>query len=1369
MKRFSLWFAVAVVLFSFQGGFSRPTKSQLDSLEALQPALYNFQNEIQYDNVESYPGELIEDTVGDYWMAVRFTPTQSSFTLQGIKFQVANPLINYSDGCSVFVARDTIISLIHTPGYTIFKDTIGAPLSNRMQSHLFDTIFEFGRGVSFWILMGPVPSRPDNDEIGNGWWGFLASSPLDTPQVRSYIRFKNSTTWVEITYGTNPNKGNWVIRAGGKYSDPPDVVINEVMFNPDISSSDSARNHVWIELFNSGEIQTAQNWKLINGSNTPLQLPPFSLPSRKYLVVHLVNKDTMDLDFSDDRGDIYLNYPFQFFAKDKDACVLVTPDFQPSERSMLGWNLKNLRFGSSDTIPNPGSQTTPENPFLNRNVFKVARIQPRGAVGPILSIAPGISVGRDSSSSDTSFTFETPSGTDYKGVTFLGGPNSAGSTMGKKNFLAMEFDTVVADTIQQAGSWMIMLYIAGDYGDSLRTPDRWYFDVLNQVERVMPQSQPRNVNVAVLYDTRRGKVGGQSVSQAGATFRGTLKFDDTGRVKNLELVSPSLNTGLPTTLSHFVAWAKDSSLQSGPGQSSDHYVLALKGDGAGWQGLCGDEGDESRLEIGELRSALATGLGGDTLDLIIFDSPLMGQIEVAAQVQGFAKYMVASPEMINVGDFDYARLVNKLAGQPSISSEDLAKFAVDSVLAGGLAGDNYSIWTAIRLDNLPTLVRWVDTLAQKLRVSVENPCARQDSSDNFQLKLRDQVLTNFNVNHYGLQAQGMADFIDLKNFAERAKVLSSCASTHVTAADNVDNLLQSGGSIIVSRFAGTSTNLHNISGRRAGGLSVYFPSSRQRPVPIKRKGFFNYYRDSIDHPFENTGLVTEGGEFDTLRVYAADAEICYPHTGTACSPILNDTLPGNSPHRPAPNFVFVDSTRWDELLIRYYKPVADAGSLIYGSKNINEPVDLNARGSSDPDSDSLQYFWDPFDNSDNPDSCNSYSHEDMDKNCSDAMDDDSLLAGPAPTLSNGFPSPRVFTITLNVWDDNDIAKPYNLRRFQTSKSTSSITINAPVGYLVQEDEFSGLLTPNFYRTRLEATGIVVSGPRNLPECGDRENPGLVNDIATIENPIFWQTGRDDSCLFRGISENLLRTRLDDISRPRGAWIFAPRLGVDPDYYPNPPNDSLREFFRTYFGLDTARSIAQVCTLLFSAIPIDSVPVFQGLNALFPCSLRVGSDPLAAHLEPLVINFQSANLYPLLKDENGNIVAIAAIRDFGGGVKRGRIFSSFGLEHILPTNYNKLDTLLDKLVNWLFDPTPRIVQPVVRQRGDLNNSGGNPTPADVVLLLNCVFIDSNGPACDLPYANMNCNVTPPLLTPSDVVLLLEKAFNNDPPGPLSPCP
>ncbi len=65
------------------------------------------------------------------------------------------------------------------------------------------------------------------------------------------------------------------------------------------------------------------------------------------------------------------------------------------------------------------------------------------------------------------------------------------------------------------------------------------------------------------------------------------------------------------------------------------------------------------------------------------------------------------------------------------------------------------------------------------------------------------------------------------------------------------------------------------------------------------------------------------------------------------------------------------------------------------------------------------------------------------------------------------------------------------------------------------------------------------------------------------------------------------------------------------------------------------------------------------------------------------------------------------------------------------------------------------------KGDLNGAGGF-TPADVVLMLRCVFNSDGtgtlGGDCNLCYADVNCLNG---LTPSDVVLELLRVFNGQP--------
>lgn len=53
------------------------------------------------------------------------------------------------------------------------------------------------------------------------------------------------------------------------------------------------------------------------------------------------------------------------------------------------------------------------------------------------------------------------------------------------------------------------------------------------------------------------------------------------------------------------------------------------------------------------------------------------------------------------------------------------------------------------------------------------------------------------------------------------------------------------------------------------------------------------------------------------------------------------------------------------------------------------------------------------------------------------------------------------------------------------------------------------------------------------------------------------------------------------------------------------------------------------------------------------------------------------------------------------------------------------------------------------RGDLNTDGER-TPADVVLLMDCVFVNSAGPFCITCLGDLNCDNQ---MTPADIVILM----------------
>lgn len=1322
MKRLRLWLTVGFVFGFFSGGFAKPTKAQLDSLEALQPELISTPVTLGYDSLGKYAGAPFVDST-NYWIALRFTDTAGTvFNLTAIFFKVDNNLINLTNGCTLIVAQDAN----HRPGTRIRSIFVGAPLPSDLRSAAVNPSIPILPKKDFWILLGPVPGGPYIDTLTDiGWWGLHDSLPS---VGRSFISF-NGNSWDSLGHSPLP-RGNWGIRAGGSYSSPPQVVINEVMFNADTLSTDSSRNHQWVELYNPGSVQITDHWKLVNGSG----LGSYPLPdgvrfdSAAYFVVHFA-PGTDDTDLSDGRGDIFSDSPGFYFDNKKDACGLyVNSAAYPSQYlDIVAWNLSNL---SIDKDAN-GQTTLEHTPFSTRN--KVWRVQPQGGIGPLLTVPPGTSIGRDKLSSNP-ISSSALSPLNAGNLSFLGGPDAAGPTMGRKNELPMDFDTSgISSPPVGTADWTVMLYMAADYGDEATSPDRWYYDILNQLERVVPTG-PDSVNVVVLFDTRHARLP-DGTGPFNATLEGALKTDFTDTVRNLHFITPGLNTGNGTTLANFITMARSSF-------RANHYVLALKGDGAGWQGLCEDATDSVRLEMGTLKTALQSGLGSDILDLLILDAPLMSQIEVAAQVQPFAKFVIASPEMTGPADFDYSYLIEQLKVGSTILADPLSTRSFIGQLVDRLdvrtRNNPFAFWAAFDmglaglLNSLGSLITKVDSLAQVLQEGTKDPCKRGDKSDNFQTNVVRRFLLR--SHHYGTQAQGMADFVDLYSFAKNlrdssASFLGSCSPDPKDKAALVAGPFDLEGTnydFIVAKFR---RDYENPSQRpfNLGGLSIYFPSSRQRVVPIPAAKEDSMYNDTSDHPFDIPEALSLPG---WAHVYAADAGACYPHADSSCDSSGAGTLPQNWPHPPVQNFSFADSTHWDEFLIRYYKPVADAGLPL--TKKLNETFTINASGTSDPDDDVLRYFWDVTPNDAKP-TCPD-SLDDLDRNCVDDGRDEADFSSSSPVLTYAFTSPSVHPVWLYVWDNRDPGKPWYARGYNTSRDTTNVQIRWKSVQLVSED--LNVTVKPVYTTALGRMTIPYDDHPGLDDPTIRINAPVdeFTSLSYAGKPhIIWSTGSINSQTFPPACQLALDSALRTDSM--GAWVLGQSIGMD-----GPA--------QAYFDLKGI-TVSSGKTSAVSLSPVaDANQFLRGLST-------VQMLPGGQMLESLTA---SSGAFPILRTNTGFTVAAAKVLEPS---KHGLVYFSFGLEQL--QNTADIDSLMARVLGWLSNPvhtTPP--QPclactlLVRPRGDMNCDGVF-SPADAVKLLNCAFVDST--CCDLSFSDINCDGT---LSPADVVVLLKEVFLDFPP-------
>ena len=137
------------------------------------------------------------------------------------------------------------------------------------------------------------------------------------------------------------------------------------------------------------------------------------------------------------------------------------------------------------------------------------------------------------------------------------------------------------------------------------------------------------------------------------------------------------NTGTEEALSNFLRDAYD----YGSGASK---ILILSNHGGGiLAGFNFDGPDydndsvEANLKIGHLRQAI-TGSSNPYYDILAFDECLMGSVEVAFELQGVARYLLASQDNVQGDGFPYNQALANLDGGPVPSPQAIGGRFVDS-------------------------------------------------------------------------------------------------------------------------------------------------------------------------------------------------------------------------------------------------------------------------------------------------------------------------------------------------------------------------------------------------------------------------------------------------------------------------------------------------------------------------------------------------------------------------------------------------------------------------------------------------------------------------------------------------------------------
>jgi hypothetical protein len=248
--------------------------------------------------------------------------------------------------------------------------------------------------------------------------------------------------------------------------------------------------------------------------------------------------------------------------------------------------------------------------------------------------------------------------------------------------------------------WTCMIYLAGDNNLSPAA------DVdLKEMRRV---GSTKDVNIIAQVD----RAGGQG------TTRYCIQCD--GKGEKPESLG-TMDSGDPKTLTDFISWAATS-------YPAEHYALILWNHGGGWEpsemdriaraagtpdyspreatersatplartlfrtslqkifslsspaerAICSDDGSGHSLDTIELGNVLKQAVKtlGQPLDLLGMDACLMSNLEVAYQVQLYAKYMVASEESEPNNGWPYDAVMRKLAEDADLPTAKLAEHVV---------------------------------------------------------------------------------------------------------------------------------------------------------------------------------------------------------------------------------------------------------------------------------------------------------------------------------------------------------------------------------------------------------------------------------------------------------------------------------------------------------------------------------------------------------------------------------------------------------------------------------------------------------------------------------------------------------------------
>jgi hypothetical protein len=681
----------------------------------------------------------------------------------------------------------------------------------------------------------------------------------------------------------------------------PKVVINEILFQPDASSSDVNRIYDWVELYNAGTLGVSlTGWKITTRTGSAgasaRALPSVTLPAGSYLAVRFAS-GTNVLDFSSGSGTFYTgdNPATPYWNSGTDEAALYSAS---GIVDFVAWSRSNLTY-------TPG---VAHGDAVTAGIWISGAAVVTDAIGQtgelIRALAVGTSLGRDAASTDT----DSPWDFDAHG-----GKNAVDISIGRQNldFISIRINNsaapaghaevdgprTAAPSVGTNKKWTVMLYLNG--ANNLQA---YFAQTVNQIANA--GGTTTDVNFVVMAAALQYQIPGFDGNMRGLiTAQGLSPIPDS-------VFQPKQDMGDPTSLAGFISWTK----QNFP---ANHYALILGGHGDSWKYYGPDErfkgtrGDPDFLYMGELSQALS----GNHFDLIAFHACMMASIEVAWQLQPFTDWFVASEQIMPAPGFNYAVLVSDLTAHSDWGGKDLGMSLVNgyktrySAPADSFFAQIESL-SLIDESKLAALVGDVSSLAKQLRIGVPLLNDKDDPSDNVQIAISKDAQLAFRFFDNNL--------MDLDDFAKRVRDDTKIPDCAKLSAKSVVNDIETGGVVVLEQHNATVGNLH--------GLNIYMPIFRTGGPHLLIGGPTGAETsDTYDYPLHSR--VTDGSSpiaiyapnHDLLPLNVRDMEAPQDASGARAWLLRKDEWPSVA----TPNFGFVKDTVWSQFLERYYHPVAD--------------------------------------------------------------------------------------------------------------------------------------------------------------------------------------------------------------------------------------------------------------------------------------------------------------------------------------------------------------------------------------------------------------------------------------------------------------